>query len=484
MNLFHRARKNILLKFLAEALVRSLAFFFVIFSARILGDQAFGKVALAYYLAGILTIFSDWGLNALLIREVSRQPALLSRYAGNILSIKGLFLLGLSALGPLLLWLLGYSQEMIFLTFLSLLYLSGNHLLDFMVAVTNSIERMEIELLIKGLSKVLVVTLPLGVLWAGYGLEEFLLTLVGSYGLSCFVSGLVIWKKIAPFPPRWELPLWKNILRSGLPLGVSALFMTVYFRMDIVLLSLFKFSSAEIGWYSIPVKIVEMVSLIPYLIMAGIFPIFTALKNRDEESLKKAYQRTLTYLTVAAVPLVLAAIFLSDPLLVLLFGPSFAPSVPAMQILIWVIPFLFINYVFFHTLIAINHEKMIAWASGAAVLFNLGLNWFILPAYGYLGASVTTVMTEVLLSGFYLWHLQRVFFRLPWLRSLARLILCGGCMALPLWAFRNSPPGLVWPLALSAYLAGLLLFGVVTREDWQLLKRMLRFSSADAEESL
>jgi O-antigen/teichoic acid export membrane protein len=155
-----------------------------------------------------------------------------------------------------------------------------------------------------------------------------------------------------------------------------------------------------------------------------------------------------------------------------------------MQILIWVIPFLFINYVFFHTLIAINHEKMIAWASGAAVLFNLGLNWFILPAYGYLGASVTTVMTEVLLSGFYLWHLQRVFFRLPWLRSLARLILCGGCMALPLWAFRNSPPGLVWPLALSAYLAGLLLFGVVTREDWQLLKRMLRFSSADAEESL
>jgi len=161
MNIFHRARKNILLKFIAEALVRSLAFFFVIFSARLLGDQAFGKYALAYYLAGILTIFSDWGLNALLIREVSRQPSILGRFAGNILSIKGLLLLGLSALGPLLLWLLGYSREMIFLTFLSLLYLSGNHLLDFMVAVTNSIERMEVELFIKGLSKVLVVAVPL-----------------------------------------------------------------------------------------------------------------------------------------------------------------------------------------------------------------------------------------------------------------------------------------------------------------------------------
>jgi O-antigen/teichoic acid export membrane protein len=480
MNIFHRARKNILLKFIAEALVRSLAFFFVIFSARLLGDQAFGKYALAYYLAGILTIFSDWGLNALLIREVSRQPAILGRTAGNILSIKGLLLLGLSALGPLLLWLLGYSREMIFLTFLSLLYLSGNHLLDFMVAVTNSIERMEVELFIKGLSKVLVVAVPLGFLWSGYGLEGFLLALVGCYALSCFLSARIIWKKIVPLTPRWEFSFWKKVLRSGLPLGVSALFMTVYFRMDIVLLSLFKFSSAEIGWYSIPVKIVEMVSLIPYLIMAGVFPIFTALKNQDEESLKKAYQRTLTYLTLAAVPLVLATVFLSDPLLVLLFGPSFSPSVPAMQILIWVIPFIFINYVFFHTLIAINREKMIVWAGGAAVLFNLGLNWFVLPVYGYLGASVTTVMTEVLLSGFYLWHLQRVFLRLPWFRSLTRLIICGGCMALPLWSLRNSPPELVWPLALSAYLAGLLLFGVLTREDWHLLKRMLRFSSADA----
>ncbi len=88
MNLLHRARKNIVLKFVSEALIRSLAFLFVIVAARYLGDLDYGRYSLAYFFAGLLTIFSDLGLNTVLIRDVSRDHRLLGRYAGNILFIK------------------------------------------------------------------------------------------------------------------------------------------------------------------------------------------------------------------------------------------------------------------------------------------------------------------------------------------------------------------------------------------------------------
>jgi O-antigen/teichoic acid export membrane protein len=477
MSILQRARKNIILKFISEALIRSLALVFVIVTARYLGDRDYGRFSLAYFMAGLLTVFVDLGLNTVMIRDVSRDHRLLSTYAGNILSLKTVISCILLLLGPLLLYPAGYPKGLIFMVLLSMVYLQVNHLLDFMVAVTNSLEKMEYELLIKGLYKVLVVAVPLLFLWLGYGLWALLLSLAGTYGLSCLLSGVIVWKKITPLRPRWNTALWKQLLRTAWPIGLSGLFMTVYVRIDLVMLSLFGTSPAEIGWYAVPVKIIEMFSLFPMLIMAGLFPIFTVLQVSDPEAFKKNYQRAVTYLALTAVPLTLAGLFLSDPWLVFFFGPAFARSVPSLRILIWVIPFVFLNYVLINTLVALNREKMITWGSASAVVFNIGINLIILPRYGYLGASWTTVVTEVLLAGGFFWILQHSFFRLPLMETALKIMISGLLMAVPLWALKSFHPALIWPAAFIFYGLGLVSLRLLTHEDWLLLKRSLsRFS--------
>jgi O-antigen/teichoic acid export membrane protein len=472
-NLLPRARKNIVLKFLSEGLIRSLAFLFVIVTARYLGDLDYGRYSLAYFFAGMLTLFSDMGLNTVLIRDVSRDPGLLNRYAGNILFIKILFSLIFLLLGPGLLFILGYSRDLTLMILLSMVYMQGVHLLDFFVALTNSLERMEYELLIKGLYKSLVVAVPIFFLWLGYGLWGLLISLVAAYGISCLLSGWIIWKKITPLNLRREMILWKKLLRSAWPIGLSTLFITVYARIDMVMLSMFGVSPAEIGWYAVPVKIVEMFSLFPLLIMAGLFPIFSVLISEDRETLKRTYQKALSYLTMVSIPLVLTTIFLSDSWMVFFFGSAFTNSTPSLKILILTLPFIFLNYVLINTLIALNLEKMITWGSGLAILFNVGLNLVFLPRYGYLGASWTTVATEMLLSVCFLGFLQRFFFRLPLLRTTLKLGLSGVLMGLPLWGLQSGPPTVVWIVAFLAYGSGLILFRLVTLEDWRFLKRIL-----------
>jgi O-antigen/teichoic acid export membrane protein len=473
MNWLLRARKNISLKFAAEALSRFCSFILVVLAARYLGDQDYGKYALAYYLAGLFTIVVDFGLNIILVREVSRQPQLLESFAGNIFSLKLLISAGILALSAPILWLMGYAPELIFITLLSVLYLCFNHLLDFMVAITNSLQKMEFELLIKGVYKTLTVLLPVIVLWLGYGLWGFLLALVGSYGVSSLVSGWVIRTRLVPLSWQRQPGFWRQLLRSGFPIGLSALFASIYVRIDIVMLSLMKFSTAEIGWYSIPVKMVEMCSLVPFLVMSGLFPIFSILKIQDQEVFKKTYQRSLVYLTVLALPLALTIVFMADPWLPFFFGPSFVNSIPSLKIIIWVIPFIFVNYVFIHTLLALNQEKRVTLACALAVVFNVGLNLWVLPIYGYLGASVTTVVTEMLLSVFYLGSLQRLFYHLHWARLGVKFFLAAGLMALPLWGLHPVNTLLAWATALGIYLFSLKLFHLLTGEDWLLFKRVL-----------
>lgn len=479
MSLLQRARKNIVLKFIAEILIRSLAFLFIIAAARYLGDRDYGQYSLAYFFAGLLTIFSDLGLSTVLIRDVSRDHTLLSRYAGNILSLKLIFSLSLLVLGPGILYWVGYPKDLTLMILVSLIYLLCNYLLDFFVAITNSLEKMEYELLIKGLYKCLVVAVPILFLRLGYGLWGLLFALVGAYGLSCLLTGWIIWKKMTPLVFRFETDFWKKLLRSALPIGISGLFMTVYARIDMVMLSLFGASPAEIGWYAIPVKIVEMFTLFPLLIMAGLFPIFSTLTSTDREALKRTYQRALTYLTMISIPLVLTTVVLADSWLVFFFGPAFANSVPSLKILIWVVPFTFLNYALINTLIALDQGKMIAWGSGLAVIFNISLNILVLPRYGYLGASWTTVITEILLAVCFFEFLQRSFFRIPIKGRGLRLGISGGLMGFFLWSLKSWSLYVTWPLALGCYGAALILFRLLTHEDWLLLKRLVVRSQAD-----
>jgi O-antigen/teichoic acid export membrane protein len=473
MNLIYRARKNIVLKFLSEVLIRSLSFLFVVVAARYLGDRDYGTYSLAYFFAGLLIIITDLGLNTVLIRDVSRDHRLLGRYAGNILLIKITFFLILLLLAPGFLFLLGYSRDLVLMILLSMVYLQCNHLLDFFVALTNSLEKMEYEFLIKGLYKCLVVAAPILFLWLGYGLWGLLFVLVCSYGVSCFLSGWIIQKKIIPLKLFHEIDFWKRLFRSAWPIGLSGLFMTVYARIDMVMLSLFGISPAEIGWYSISVKIIEMFSLIPFLIMAGLFPIFSVLGSENQEAFKITYQKVLTYLTSVSVPLLLTIFVLSDSWLVFFFGPTFANSVPSLKILIGALPLTFINYVLINTSIALNKERIVTWGSGLAVVFNIGINVIVLPRYGYLGASWTTVATEVLLSICFLGFLQRSFFRLPLIKTALKLGLSGGFMSLSLWGLKNFSPVFLWAISFMVYGLGLVLFRLVTREDWLFIKRIV-----------
>ena len=475
MSLLKQARKNIALKFATEAVIRLLAMVFIVILARRLGDQDYGKYSLVFYFAGLLTIFCDLGLNTLLVREVSRRRDLLSAYAGNILSLKALLSLGVLLLTLGLLPALGYPWEMVLLIFLGVLCLLGNHLVEFLAALTNSLDKFEYELAVKSLNKGLVVLIGLLALWAGAGLWGLIIVMVLSQGFSLLLSGGIIWKRVTPLSLQTDLSFWKHLLRVTWPIGLSILFVTAYVRLDIILLSLLRSGTAEIGWYSVPVKIIEAFSIFPYLIMSGLFPIFSLLGDRDQVLLKEAYQKSLGYLVMVAIPLVLITFHLADPWLVVVFGPLFQNSILSLEIIVWVVPFIFVHYALVHILFSLNRERLIILGSALALVFNLGSNLLLLPRYGYLGASVVTVVTEALLVSFYLFHLQRSFLRLPLFKKMASFALSGGVMAITFWTLKALPAGIYCLIAISCYAAALILCRLLDREDWQLVKRLFSY---------
>lgn len=160
-------------------------------------------------------------------------------------------------------------------------------------------------------------------------------------------------------------------------------------------------------------------------------------------------------------------------------GNAYLPSTAiALQILIWFLPFSYINGVTQYVLIALNRQRTITLAVIASVIANVGLNLIFIPFFGYVAASVMTIVSEVvLLIPFSLIIRQSLGTFLLWQVSW-RPIVAAGVMGLAL-AFLNLGLHLQNFLITAAtgavvYPVVLLLVRGFTKEDLAMLKRALK----------
>ena len=69
----------------------------------------------------------------------------------------------------------------------------------------------------------------------------------------------------------------------------------------------------------------------------------------------------------------------------------------ALQVVIWTIVFTFINAVTQYVLIALDQQRYLTKAFIAVVVFNAVGNLLLIPVFGYTGAAVVTILSEMFL---------------------------------------------------------------------------------------
>src|SRR3989344_8227365 len=88
METARRIYKNTIYLGTAEIVSRLLQFVVMLYAARLLGKEHFGKFSFALSLSLIAIVLADLGINTLLIREIARNKKLANKYFVNAFLIK------------------------------------------------------------------------------------------------------------------------------------------------------------------------------------------------------------------------------------------------------------------------------------------------------------------------------------------------------------------------------------------------------------
>ena len=195
---------------------------------------------------------------------------------------------------------------------------------------------------------------------------------------------------------QFDRKLLRQMNHFGLPLVPSALALWAINFIDRFFVAVYK-GQSEVGVYSLAVR---ASSVIVFLMIAFrlAWPAF-AYSIEDDESAKRTYSFVLTYLLFVCCWVSLALGTLA-PWIVRILAPS-SPGFYRAEEAVGLLSFASTAYAGY-TVLAIGigraRRTQFNWiVSGAAAVLNIGLNFWLIPRYGMMGAAVSTAAAYVAL---------------------------------------------------------------------------------------
>lgn len=427
----------------------------VVLVARHGGPAQLGVFQFALTLSTMFSFAVGLGLFNLLTREVAREPGSSRAWveAGVLVAlVAGGVVTALLAAGVRF---AGQSPDVVEAVTLAGIALAFDTAGRITFAAFAGWERMRLESAATVAQEVAFLAgIPLA-LDAGLGVRGVLLAYVGSRVLGALAGWTMACRELRVLMvPRPHLAFLRPTLRRTVPFALDDAMSLTYIRVDAVLLGFVKGPTA-VGLYQAATNLVLYLNVLARVLNTALYPRMSRAWP-DPRQLGRYRDVSLRLLAVVGVPIMVGSLLLAPAIFRFVYGSKFDKAVLAYQVLVLVIPVRMLGHTLGTALTAADGQTRRTVAVASAAVLNLGLNAWFIPRWSYLGAALTTAITEAGLFAAYAVMLRRLAGPSALASSLAVPAFASLPMAGLLLALRDGPVLPVVAAGALAYAAAIL----------------------------
>jgi O-antigen/teichoic acid export membrane protein len=397
-------------------------------ATRYLGPNSFGQLAAGLTFVSMVVIVADVGLFTVAARELARTTG---DHRPLIASVLGLGLAASTvaiAVCLLAMFLLypGSDQELTRRAIAILLVqLAINAPAGTAIAWFNSRQRAGPLTFASAVASAgFLVALVLSVT-----LDGGFSAVAAAYALSAVLTGLVpllFARGDIPLRAAYDREIWRRIVRAALPQGAVLIVGTVYFRLDLTLVSVIS-SHRQTALYGVAYKVIEALLWLPGMLMFALFPEL-ARSERGTERLRELVQTAFTSLEIVSVPLLVLFIGFAPDVIAVVGGNEFAGAASVLRLLVVAMMLGYFNLVFGWSMSALGQQARLLRVLLVTLVVNIGLNAVLIPADGARGAAIALIGSEVI-SVLYSLRVYREVGAVPRLYEPVKLLVAAAAMA-------------------------------------------------------
>lgn len=465
MSLTRKIAHNTIIQVMGRVLGLIAGVFVVGFLTRYLGRSGYGQYATIIAFLQFFAIVADFGFYHITMQMLTEPGVDESKIASNIFSLRFFFALSILTISCVIGFLIpAYPMEVkigICMISFAIFFILLNQIL---VAIYQKYFKMAGVAIAEFIARFLNLGIIFCVVSFDFGFYATLSALVAA-NLFQFLFNFINIRKLVKIKFRFDFDIWKTVFKRSWPIGLSIIFSMLYFKMDTVLLSIFR-PSEEVGIYGAGYQLVEVLNSFPVLFVGLIMPVLSGAWSRgDKEKFKQVLQKAFDSILIIAVPIVFGGFVLAEKLITMIAGEEFIISASILKILIFAIGFLFIGQLFGYTIVAIKKQRQMMWCYMWVAIFGLAAYLIFIPRYSYYAAASITIVTEFLIAILGMRIVYREVGSSLKIGILWRAVLSAAVMAVAIRYFYNFHVLFLIPLGGVIYFAILYLLDGIKKED-------------------
>lgn len=365
------------------------------------GAEIYGNYFTLFNFSLLFNMLLDFGISNFNTRDVARRSEVTSSTISRMASLKGLLAMIYVGFTMLAALVIGFEGQQI--QFLALLAFNQVlvSLILFLRSNLSGLHLFKQDSIVSVLDRLLLILICAVLLWGGVTssiikIEWFILAQTVAYGASAVVALLILVSKIG-FPRiQFDFGSYRGIIRKSLPFAFFILLVTIYNRVDAVMLErLLDNGKESAGIYAQAFRLMDAANMFSFLFASLLLPIFSRMIGNGE-NVNSLLGTSFRLITIPALLVAVICYFYAPQILGLLYHEHIDTSAPVLSILMWSFVAISWTYIFGTLLTANGNLRLLNITSLCGVLLNIGLNLLVIPKYGATGAAMTSLATQVL----------------------------------------------------------------------------------------
>lgn len=417
---------NTIAQILAKAWTALISILLLAVLTNYLTQELFWLYSKIYNYLGIFAFLADLGLYTITIREINKNSSETKNIVSNVMTLRtilGIFIIILSVtIAYFLPW---YNNKIALISiFIISIFTLISLINSSVLALMQAKLKMEFSLFSTIFWKLITFIWILLVVFVFYKKSLILDYSIPFYYImlswlaGIFINTLLNYiysKKLCNFWFSLDFKYMKYIFKISLPYWLALFLSVVYFKVDIVLLSIIepeKLANFSIALYSLPMRIVEVLMVTWWFYLNSI--LWELSKNFEQEKyneINKVLNISFKLLFTFSLFLLVMWTLFKNHIIEIVANKDYIispwhiySSSSVFFIVLLVLVFYFISNLFIYVLISSNNEKKLLKINIIVALFNIIWNILVIPKYSFMWSWIITVLSQMLL--FTIWYYE------------------------------------------------------------------------------
>ena len=360
--------------------------------ARYLGPSQYGLMNYVISYVTLFTVISNFGLDDIEIRELSRTPDRKEYILGTCFRIRIFFATLALILVIFSLFLFDadtLTSCMILLYSVTLYTGSFNIIRNYFISIIKN------EFVVKSeiIRTIIGACIKIILLWFKAPLEYFIVatmfdTILVASGY-CFSYQKIV-GKISAW--KYDRTMVSYYIRESFPLVLSGAAVIIYQRIDQVMIGNM-IGNTAVGYFATAGKFLDLILFLPMILTQTLTPLLVKVKENSIEEYERKKQQFISIVVWTSIILSVFVSLIAYWLISFTYGETYLMAVPILQIMAFKTVGMALSSSSGQIIIMEHIQKWAFIRNIIGCLICIGLNFLLIPHYGIMGSAWVTIIT-------------------------------------------------------------------------------------------